>query len=202
MDFFLKLDLIVNQVFDPIVREHVFGRAADGRFGLGTAAASLVETFQSLEGGGDAVLTVLRVVEALFRRAIPVNAKALVHLVESHRQIEDFLAVVFAAGAPAPQGLPAHLAIGRLQGEGVGLRAPARQNGQETCSLLIQAQERVFDAQFTVRHVKKIRAAQQTTQALPGFPMGAVIALVAGVGFKMDRHRSIGADRQRVDELF
>src|SRR5882724_1492692 len=123
------------------------------------------------------------------------------HLIDPGREIEKVLAPVFARGAAAPQKLPTHLAIGRLTSEGADLGAAARQNRDEARPLFIQAQQGVFGAKFTIRYVKEIRASQQTAQALPSLPVGAVIGLIACVGFKVNGHRSIGTDRQTVDQL-
>jgi hypothetical protein len=68
--------------------------------------------------------------------------------------------------------------------------------------LPVQAQKSLPGAEFAVGHVEEVVAAQDLAEALPGFPMGGVIGLVAGVSLEMDRDRSVGADGQAIDEVF
>jgi len=89
-----------------------------------------------------------------------------------------------------------------MLGELANLGAIVWQDGDEAASLLVQAQESFGNAEFAIGNVKKIAAAQQLAQTLPGFVVSACIALIAGIGFVMDGHSSIGADRQTVNQLF
>jgi hypothetical protein len=63
-DFLLEGDLIMDEVFDPIVSQHILRRSAIAGSVLGLGRGVSSTSFQALEGSGDAVLTVLSIIVA------------------------------------------------------------------------------------------------------------------------------------------
>ncbi len=117
--------------------QNVMRRSTDGRFGLGTTAASLIESLQSRQGLGEAFMPDLSVLALFLRGTVPIKAKPFPDLIKSRSQVEHFWPLTGAGRPSFPQWLPTHLALGGTLGEGVHLAPAARQDGDELALLLV-----------------------------------------------------------------
>jgi hypothetical protein len=150
---------------------------------------------------GDLLLPVLVVAPAFFRRAIPMEGEAFLHLKEALGQLEDLPAALVAGAALAPERSPANPVGQAVVGESADLTAGARQDGDKAPVLPIDPQEGFAHAQFAVGDIDEVVLAQQTAQGLPGFPVGGVVGLVAVVGLVMNGDGSVGGHTQAINQL-
>src|SRR5205807_2571151 len=77
----------------------------------------------------------------------------------------------------------------------------ARHYGNESTLAAIQVKQHLTDAQFAIRHVEKVRAAQDASQHLPIVPVKSVVGVVAIVRFEEHRDSTVPGYRELVNQL-